>query len=151
MLSLIESISGIAFVRVPASIKPNEPCAWIEHEGNTLPLKMPLAVTITNANVRVRETPRLLKQHPYDNGWILRLKPDTTSPATDTLVTPSDATAMYKQQAAEFQNDCQVALKEKQSRVGATLYDGGTPLETIEDIVGSQRYLEILTQRFLRL
>ena len=151
LLSLLKSVSGVTFIRVPAYITTHAPCAWIEHEGYTLPLRMPLTVTITNTNIRLREMPRLLKQHPYENGWLLRLKPEVSSSVTDALFSAEDATIRYQAQAASFKKDCRTVLTEKYPHIGTTMYDGGMPTETLEDIIGPSRYSELLSQRFLTL
>ncbi|HEY8476308.1 MAG TPA: glycine cleavage system protein GcvH [Chloroflexota bacterium] len=56
----------------------------------------PIAGTVTAVNTRLRDQPELVNQSPYDEGWMIRIRPDDPNALNDLLTAEQ-----YQQLVAE--------------------------------------------------
>lgn len=150
-LHVLGPISGIAFTTPPTRAYESSPCAWIIHRNGTLPLRMPIAGTIAQVNGRLNETPWLVGASPYDEGWILQFRPDLGDGVLQKLLSHDQADLLFRKQAEQCGQDCRSAFLKHESGVGTTMYDGGQPVDRIEDLLGPMTFLQIVLRRFFAL
>ena len=88
------------FVEVPEvgrEIAAGEACAVVESVKAASDIYCPVAGVVTAGNTALADTPELINQDPYGEGWILRAKPADAS----TFNALMDAAAYDKQCATE--------------------------------------------------
>lgn len=80
---MFQQMAGeIIFVEVPAAgrrIEEGQPFASIESGKWVGRLKAPVNGEITEANAELGDFPYLLNENPYDDGWVIKIKPDNMS------------------------------------------------------------------------
>ena len=146
-LHLIGPISGVAYTTPPTRAYATSPCAWIIHRNGTFPLRIPVAGTITQVNKHLTDSPQLVCTSPYEDGWILSFKPDLGDGVHERLLPHDQAAKIFRTQLKDCREDCRVALLKRHPPVGATMYDGGQPVDRIESILGPAAFLQIVLRR----
>lgn len=80
---MFQQMAGeIIFVEVPAAgrrIEEGQPFASIESGKWVGRLKAPVNGEIIGANAELGDFPYLLNENPYDDGWVIKIKPDNMS------------------------------------------------------------------------
>ena len=74
-----EQLGAVIFVELPetgAHFAQGQSCASIESAKVTSDAIMPLSGTVLEVNAALDDTPELLNQSPYAEGWLARVKPD---------------------------------------------------------------------------
>ena len=77
--SVLVGISDYAQEQLPetgAHFAQGQSCASIESAKVTSDAIMPLSGTVLEVNAALDDTPELLNQSPYAEGWLARVKPD---------------------------------------------------------------------------
>ena len=71
------ALGDLVFVETPevgASFDAGDACAVVESVKAASDVYSPLAGEVTEANTDLADTPELVNQDPYGDGWIMRLK-----------------------------------------------------------------------------
>ena len=90
-----ESLGDLVFVELPdigRALAAGEACAVVESVKAASDIYAPVAGTVTAVNTRLSGSPELVNQHPYTEGWILRLSPAAGLPAD--LLSAADYAAL---------------------------------------------------------
>ena len=96
---MFQQMAGeIIFVEVPAAgrrIEEGQPFASIESGKWVGRLKAPVNGEIIEANAELGDFPYLLNENPYDDGWVIKIKPDNMSDI-DGFMTTDNAEELAK-------------------------------------------------------
>ena len=82
------SLGDITYVQVPkvgTTLKAGETFGVVESVKAASDLYAPVAGTVVAVNAALDSAPETVNQSPYEQGWMLRLKPDDPA-AIDTLL-----------------------------------------------------------------
>ena len=74
-----DQLGAVIFVELPetgAHFTQGQSCASIESAKVTSDAVMPLSGTVPEINEALADTPELLNQSPYGEGWLVRVKAD---------------------------------------------------------------------------
>jgi glycine cleavage system H protein len=77
-----EALGDLVFVDVPEvgrEVAAGEACAVVESVKAASDIYCPVAGVVTAGNAALADTPELINQDPYGEGWILRAKPADAS------------------------------------------------------------------------
>ena len=83
-----DQLGDIVYVELPsvgARIAQGAVFATVESVKSVSECLLPLAGEIVAVNVALTDTPVLLNQSPYGDGWMIRIKPDDSSAAAQLL------------------------------------------------------------------
>lgn len=87
-------LGAVIFVELPeegAHFAQGESCASIESAKVTSDAVMPLSGSVLEVNTALADTPELLNQSPYEQGWLVRVRPD--DPAESGRISAADYAA----------------------------------------------------------
>tara|TARA_B100001758_G_C18275988_1_gene538961 strand:+ start:53 stop:436 length:384 start_codon:yes stop_codon:yes gene_type:complete len=87
-----DALTDIVYIELPDAGEMCEEMgefAIVESVKSASPIFAPLAGEITAVNEALDDTPELMNQDPYGEGWIIRMKLDDPS-AVSTLMTAAD-------------------------------------------------------------
>ncbi|OGT19301.1 MAG: glycine cleavage system protein H [Gammaproteobacteria bacterium RBG_16_57_12] len=93
-------LGDIVFIELPEmsrQVAAGEECAVIESVKAASDIYSPLSGEIIETNNDLSDTPELVNQHPYGDGWIFRIRLDDRTELDDLL----DAAAYQAQVEAE--------------------------------------------------
>jgi glycine cleavage system H protein len=143
---LLDSIHCLVLPQTPVHTQKLSPCLWIIEREGAIALQTPFAGIVTSTNSRLKDTPSLVTNSPYDNGWIFSLSPESTQAAAGSLMESGQALEIFHRQAMMLYTEIESQLTKMHHRLGETLCDGGTKVETLRDLVGSRSYFEIISR-----
>jgi len=75
-VSLLGDIIYIELPEVEADVDANTEIAEIESEKTTLSIISPVSGVVTEVNEELSTTPEMLKENPYEDGWIAVIEID---------------------------------------------------------------------------
>ena len=73
-----EALGELVFVEVPEegqSFQRGESCAVVESVKAASDINAPVTGEVASVNAALEESPELVNQNPYDEGWLFRLRP----------------------------------------------------------------------------
>ena len=82
------SLGDITYVQLPkvgAVLKPGAPFGVVESVKAASDLYAPVGGTVAAVNVGLESAPETVNQSPFDQGWMIKLKPDPATGASDLL------------------------------------------------------------------
>ena len=77
-----EQMSELTFVELPSvgdRVEADEEMAVVESVKAANDVYAPVSGEVTAINEALAETPELVNQSPYDQGWLCRIRPDSPS------------------------------------------------------------------------
>jgi len=83
-----DALGDLVFVDVPApgrKLIEGEACAVVESVKAASDVYSPAGGQVSESNARLAETPELLNQDPYGEGWLMRFAPGADLPAAGLL------------------------------------------------------------------
>lgn len=148
-IHMLGVITSIVLPKTPFVIREDSPCSWLIHREGTFTVRSPLAGTATEFNEGLRSDPSLVVRSTYEKGWILGMAAESKTAAVANGLQPVEATAFYREQGAQLQQEILDAYRETSRRVGKTMADGGERIPGIIEVIGSDVYYSIV-ERLLR-
>jgi glycine cleavage system H protein len=73
-----EALGELVFVEVPEEgqlFQRGESCAVVESVKAASDVNAPITGEVASVNAALEESPELVNQNPYDEGWLIRLRP----------------------------------------------------------------------------
>src|SRR5215207_6313402 len=70
-------LTDVVFVELPAvgrKVKAGEPCAVVESVKTASDIYSPVSGEVTAVNAKVSETPSLVNDKPFEDGWFFQVK-----------------------------------------------------------------------------
>ena len=121
-------------------VKFSEVGLAFKREGKEAQALSPLSGVVAAQNYQVTKTPAVIKEQPYNDGWLMVIEPAAMKKDLKNL--------LYGQESSEWIQAEHQKLVEMVSSVGMTYADGGP----IDDVVGNLPDLswDKLTEEFLR-
>lgn len=93
-----EQLGDIVFVETPEidmACQPEQPVAVVESVKAASDLYAPIAGKIIDANGALGDSPELINDSPYEDGWIFKIQPDDVS-EIENLMDPDDYSQMVE-------------------------------------------------------
>ena len=118
-------------------IKRGEEIAEIEMSGKSLKIKSPIDGKVISVNKSVTENSTLIRQAPYEDGWIVNIEPLNLKENLLSLHIGEEVVSWMKNEISRFK-DFLSTLSPTSSMVGATLYDGGNICEGVVGLFGPE-------------
>jgi glycine cleavage system H protein len=144
LANFFQPILSIVMSKAPANIHRHDPFCWIILPGGAITLRSPIDATITRFNPALQQVPNLLNTAPFTGGWIMEIT--AKSKGLNSFASSTDAHRLAKQMLHTIEHIFKQTFQRLQPTVGATLYDGGIGLATIESILGPTVYREVVNR-----
>lgn|GEM_PF-1424141 len=144
-------ILGIKMVILPSrknKITEGQVCCWIVEADGTLPILAPLSGSVLSLNPQVLEQPTSVMQSPYEKGWLMKIQPSRLHPEQKNLYMAEKVPILYKKDIQKLKVIFESRLTSNQIELGPTMCDGGDVLNHLRDMIGRERYFEIISHFF---
>ena len=130
MDDLLQHITGevkLDQLRTPGEIiRKGELLTEIHQEGKRLRIFSPISGTILDANTDLSESPELLNQDPYNEGWFYRIKPSDWKSETGSYYFAEEAVNWSVKELERFKDFLAVSMKKVAPEPSmVALQDGG--------------------------
>jgi glycine cleavage system H protein len=135
--------AGIAEVAIGRTLEPGERACELDLGCGAVAVALPLAATVERVNPALRAAPGLVASSPYEEGWLLELRPSSAGDPGELFAAPA-AREQAILDLRHFRRQVALHLLAAPEEVGPTLADGGEPLTDLRRVIGPRRYLELL-------
>lgn len=96
-------LAQIVLRPVGARVRQGDELGTLEAQKYVGPLRTPVSGEIVARNEAAIRDPRLVNEHPYDDGWLVLLRPtEQTDADLAGLVGPEEATAWFERKAEAY-------------------------------------------------
>ena len=130
---LIHITGNLKFTQVKQpgeKIKKGELLARIGYNGNTLKILSPVSGIVQETNAALTENPGVIKDDPYNLGWIYSIQPTNWKEDTNACYLAEDATNWAVRELERFKDFLAVSTaKLTPEPIGVVLQDGGEIVE----------------------
>ena len=147
----LQPIVSVVLPQTPTRIDFRSPCTWLVLREGTIALRSAVAGIATESNGNLLEHPYFLLDDPYNSGWLLRVKRSDGKEQRSELLTSEDFTPIFQEEVRSMQDKFTSAFRKLQPNVGPTLFDGGMPVKSVQEILGQKKYFEIICKLFSKL
>lgn len=107
-------------------IKKGDLLTEIEKNGKKLKVFAPISGKILNTNSILNESPEILNEEPYNEGWVYRIKPSNWIAETKSYYLADDATNWVTKELERFKDFLAVSMKKHSpDPTMITFQDGG--------------------------
>jgi glycine cleavage system H protein len=132
LLHLTGEVKITHFKRPGNKIQKGEPLARVIYNGNSLQVISPLSGEIRSLNELLAENPRLVREDPYQHGWIYTIKPTNWKAETDSYFLAEDATNWAIQELERFKEFLAgYAVKNMPETSQVVMQDGGEIIDNV--------------------
>jgi glycine cleavage system H protein len=108
------------------TVEKGEVLARVHYNGNNLKVASPVSGTLTGTNELIRNNSGLLKNDPYQQGWICSLKPTRWKADTDSCFLAEGATQWAKEELNKVKDFLSLAsVKTDSMAMQVVMQDGG--------------------------
>ncbi len=144
---LLRHLAGIVLPPAGGRVEKGHAGCWVTDETVTLSLKSPVSGTIVRSNPRLRTSPALAAESPYDEGWLLEVECQDASAAVAGLMSAAE-TRDRARAGFDLLRDLSVGTTRATQgpAVGPTLADGGEPAQDLRRLLGSAVYYGIVAR-----
>ncbi len=116
-------------------------------DGKKLSIKSPIEGTVTAINHAVLENSSLIRQNPYEEGWLLRIEPAELKYNLNSLNIGKDIVKWMKGELVRLK-EFLGKVEPQPNLVGVTMYDGGNIVEGVITYL-DEKNLENFENEFL--
>ncbi|MFQ6091746.1 MAG: glycine cleavage system protein H [bacterium] len=144
-------ILGTKMVVLPTrgnKIDQGQVCCWIVEEEGPLPIVAPLTGAVVTVNPQLSEDPGLVNRSPYGKGWLMKIKPENLRRDLKYLYSEDAVIPRYKRDIERLRKKFESLLRENWENLGPRLCDGGNMFIHLRDMIGQQRYFDIISAFF---
>ncbi len=145
LANVVTPIRSIATPQPPTHVQQNAPCAWLVRGTETLAVRAPITGEIIEVNPLLKNNAIRVNDDPYESGWLVKLSPKHPVES----LAPHDAAQfqhVIKQDSEKLQTMFHTEFQRSRPRIGTSMYDGGTIIDNIEQIIGTKKFIEIINR-----
>jgi len=107
-------------------VTKGEVIAEIDRKGKKLRVLSPISGEIVKTNTLLIESPEIINQEPYAQGWVYKIKPSNWVSETNSYYLADDATKWSKAELLRFKDFLAASMKQHSAEpLYLTLQDGG--------------------------
>ncbi len=144
---LFRHISGIELLNTGDHISQGGKAFTVTQDSRHADFVAPISGEIIEVNNRITSTPQMIKDDPYQAGWIYKIHPEQLSREIRSLRIGEDARLWLKKEIHRLQEFLITTLNSKQE-IQPTMADGGVPVEGIVEQLNDDEW-QRLQREFL--
>jgi glycine cleavage system H lipoate-binding protein len=148
LAQLLPPVKSVVLPHPGQAIKADSFSCWLVLEGGTLPLKLPVAGTVTAVNPLLADAPHRVNGGIAADGWLFEFTPDDRAAFRRGFLEPGEDGPRYVADLDTFRRLAIECLHPKGVRAGQTLQDGGRFVDDLSTMIGPFKYLQILRRVF---
>jgi glycine cleavage system H protein len=126
-------------------VRRGDVIATLIRGARSLTLRTPVDGVVTRVNPVAQANPERLQDDPYGQGWLLWLAPRDLGASLKRMFVAEEATAWAREQLHKLRDFVAAGSADSQL-VGATLQDGGAPIEGLSDHLDDARWKQLVDE-----
>lgn len=144
LAALVARIKAVVLPCAGEAVTQDLCCAHIVQQRHILPLISPLSGSVQSVNQRLKKNPELIISDPWEEGWLLSIKPANLEHDVRALLCGSTAIEWYHTTEQHILQVRQSVLTQPGPDLGPTLQDGGARVSRLADLLTCEQYHRIL-------
>jgi glycine cleavage system H protein len=140
-------IDGVKLRKVGDNVAKGEKLFTVKQGGRQAEFRSPIDGVISAINEDVVNNPKLIKENPYEKGWIYAIKPSNLARDIKSLIVAEDARNWIKREVQRFKEFINGQFVQDKV-LGKVLADGGVPVEGIMEHMDDLSWMK-LQEEFL--
>lgn len=141
---LVSQIKTVVLPQEGEVVTHGQCFAHIIQEKHILQLISPLTGTVKTANQRLKKNPQLLVHDPWDEGWLMTIKPENLENTLKALMFGRKAQEWYQEKEQVIARAGTVMLNQSSESLGPTLQDGGVQISGFADMLSPEQFDQII-------
>jgi glycine cleavage system H protein len=129
-------IDDVELPAVGTSVRRGDPLFVLRHDDRRIEVAAPISGTVLACNSKIRQQPSLINEHPFHEGWIVRLQSDVPSEERKTLLSGRRARKWFRCEVDQLLD----------SLVTPRLEGNEVPAERIHCCIDDQAWNELSTR-----
>ncbi|HSK08413.1 MAG TPA: hypothetical protein VK911_02465 [Vicinamibacterales bacterium] len=138
-------LGRIDAVQLPApgtELAPNLPAFRVVSDGKAVPMLAPLGGTVIEANGAAASAPATVKRHPYEQGWLLRVRNPQLAASLKSLMS-GDLARRWMDTVWDT-----LGAEAAGAELGVVYLDGGVPVDGLARSLSPARW-DLVARRYL--
>jgi glycine cleavage system H lipoate-binding protein len=148
LLRILHPITDITLPHVGVTLKRGEPCGWITHGRVTIPLDSPVSGAVEAVNDKYIDTLTGNGRCATVDDWMLCVEAEESLESIPGLYRGESTLVWYLSKVQLMKRYLREALSRGDSAVGITLADGGEPNLNVEQVLGRERFEDLVEELF---
>lgn len=127
---LQKALGGVTQVGIPqhgTHVRQGEPVITVERDGRRLSLVSPVSGLVQSVNREAVENPAVLRESPYDEGWLFTVQPEELARNMSVLRIAESATQWFRDEITRFRDFLHRSVATSPA-LGEAMLDGGVPV-----------------------
>jgi len=133
------TIDRMELPEVGSVVRSNSPAFKLFQGAKYATFMAPVSGTVIAVNEEVMQNPELMKDQPYESGWIMKIKPSSAAEDIKSLMIADPAVKWLKKEVCAFR-DFLTEIAGQKSELGLTLADGGVPISGVLEDFGNPEW-----------
>jgi len=144
LAKLLSRIKTVVLPQAGEPVSQGQCFAHIIQERHILPLVAPLSGSVLAINQRLAKSPHLLAGSPWEDGWLVLIRPANLEHDLRTLMFGRRALEWYQRKELEVVRSSAAVLGQDCAALGPTLQDGGSMLTGLADMLTADQYDRVI-------
>lgn len=144
LATLVSRIKTVVLPQVGEAVTQGQSFAHVIQERHILQLASPLSGSVLSVNQHLLKTPHLLASDPWEEGWLVTIKPENLEHDLRTLMFGRKALEWYQKKEHEVVRSSTAMLGQDNAGLGPTLQDGGETLTSLADMLTAEQYDHVI-------
>jgi glycine cleavage system H lipoate-binding protein len=133
------TIDRVELPKVGSTVRSNSPAFRLFQGSKYATFLAPINGTVIAVNEQVKQNPEVMKDQPYESGWVMKIKPSSAAEDLKSLMIADPAVKWLKREVSAFR-DFLSEIAGKKSELGLTLADGGIPISGVMEGFGNSEW-----------
>jgi glycine cleavage system H protein len=146
----LQPVVSVVLPQTPSRMEQRSPCTWLVLREGTIALRSAIQGIATESNPILLDHPYLLLDDPYNSGWILKMAGNADKKDESGLLTAEEYDPLFRKEVGALKDKFAASYRRGQPDTGTTLFDGGEPIKTIQEILGGRKYFELISRIFAK-
>jgi glycine cleavage system H protein len=144
LAALVSQVKTVVLPNAGDAVTQGQCFAHIIQQRHIVPLISPVSGTIFATNANLKNNPELIVSDPWDNGWLVTIRPDTLEQDLRMLLCGSRAIEWYQKREQEAVLAGNSITDRDRAVIGPTLQDGGERVACLADTLSAEQYCRII-------
>lgn len=142
LASMLSGIKAIVFPNVGDSFSQNEPFCHIIEKRAIIPLPCPISGTVTVTNLALKRKLELLKESPYEFGFLVKMRPENLERDVRGLFFGKEARSWLRREEKKILDLlCSFSGEEA---LGPTMQDGGEQILSLALELPEEQFMTVV-------
>jgi len=144
LAQLVGTVKAVVLPREGEEVQQGQCFSHLIHERHIVPLVSPLTGSVSLVNAELKKHPSLVSSDPWQDGWLVTIKPYSLEHDLQMLLFGKKARGWYQKKEHEISAARTSLLNRRDINLGPTMQDGGETITGLAAALTSEQYYQIL-------